>query len=372
MNGFNVRRALAIAKKEVAHILRDKFTLIMALVLPLVVVFVFGFAIEFNQSNIPTSFLDQDKSQTSRQFIETLTSSNYFKAEPLFSFSNMPRQLESESSKAIIVIPPQLEKDLLSGRGGEIQILINAADNQSAGSILSYLGQIQKMANAKIFCPSPILVPNLESRYLFNPELSSKWFTVPGLMVIIMTMIAILLTSLTVAREWESGSMELLLSTPIKPLEIIMGKIAPYAVLCMIAVMIVYYCARLIFKIPFAGNLFVYLLGCILFLITYLAQGIMISVVARKQMLAMQMSMLTGLLPSQLLSGFIFPVENMPVFFQTLTMILPARWFMEISRQSFLQGSTLWQMRTPFLAMAALMTLFVFVAFKRFKKDLEP
>jgi len=138
------------------------------------------------------------------------------------------------------------------------------------------------------------------------------------------------------------------------------------------AVAIVYWCARFIFQVPFEGNLAVYLLGCVLFLITYLAQGLMISVVTRNQMLAMQVAMITGLLPSQLLSGFIFPVENMPRFFQNLTMILPARWFMEISRESFLQGASLWQMRKPFLALFVLMSIFVIVALKRFKKDLEP
>lgn len=366
-----MKRAVAIAKKEFAHILRDRFTLSMALILPLMVVFIFGVAIEFNQANIPTAFLDQDRSQSSRQLIESFSSSNYFIASSIYDIGRIIRTLESESAKAAIVIPPQFEKNLLSGRGSEVQILVNAADNQSAGSVLSYIGDMQVRVNKKLVGTSASRFPAIESRFLFNPELNSKWFTVPGLMVIIMTMIALLLTALTIAKEWEFGSMELLLSTPVKPLEIIVGKIAPYAVLCFVAIVLTYLCARILFGVPFRGNHLTYLFGCFLFLTTYLAQGLMISVITRKQMLAMQISMLTGLLPSQLLSGFIFPIENMPTIFQWLTMILPARWFMEISRDSFLQGASFWQMRTPFLALLVQMILFVAVAIRKFKKDLE-
>lgn len=375
MNGnrFQPRRALAIARKELAHIFRDHFTLGLALGLPVAVVFIFGFAIEFNQTHIPTSVLDQDNTQSSRQLVETFNASGYFRTHSIQQVRETEKELESERSSAVILIPPGLERDLLAGKGGEIQVLLNAADNQAAGSVLSYIGEIRNRANMRLLGPqSATIVSPVVSRYLYNPELNSRWFTVPGLMVIIMTMIAIMLTALTVAREWEFGSMELLLSTPVHPLEIILGKMAPYAALCLAAVGIVYTSARLVFDVPFRGNMGVYLFGCMLFLITYLAQGLMISVLTRKQMLAMQISMITGLLPSQLLSGFIFPVENMPVFFQRVTMILPARWFMEISRRSFLQGATLWEMRGPFLALTALMCLFVLIALKKFKKDLEP
>lgn len=369
---FQPRRAIAIAKKEFAHVFRDRFTMGLALGLPIVIVLIFGIAIEFNQTNIPTAILDQDHSQSSRQFIETLSSSGYFEVVSIQRFSEVQKQLESESSKTAIIIPPKLESDLISGRGAEVQVLVNAADNQAAGSILSYLGDIQQRTNKKLVGSAPTNMPTLQSRFLFNPELNSKWFTVPGLLVVIMSMLAILLTALTVAREWEFGSMELLLSTPVKPLEIIVGKMTPYAVLCMSAVLITYFCARVFFGVPFAGSYIAFFVGCVLFLVTYLAQGLMISVITRKQMLAMQISMMTGLLPSMLLSGFIFPLENMPIFFRGLTMVLPAKWFMEISRGSFLQGASFWQMRDAFFALFLQMFFFVFVALKNFKKDVEP
>ena len=373
MNGFfNRRRAWAVAKKEVAHITRDKFTLSMALALPLIVVTIFGLAIEFNLTDIPTSFLDNDKSQSSREMMEIFSSSNYFHNSIIHSPNEGLYRLESEQAKAVVVIPPGFEKNVSSGLGAQAQVLIDAADGQAASSVLYYLGGIQRRSIERLTGRKIPQKITLKTRFLFNPELNSKWFTVPGLLVVIMTMIAILLTALTVAREWETGSMELLLSTPVRPLEIIIGKLTPYAVLCLGAVALVYFLARTAFGVPFVGNYFVFLLACLLFLITYLAQGLMISVLTRKQMLAMQMAMISGLLPSQLLSGFIFPIQNMPPFFQYFTTILPARWFMNLSRDCFLQGSSFWDMRSSFLGLTIIATVFITVSVKKFKRDLEP
>jgi ABC-2 type transport system permease protein len=187
-----------------------------------------------------------------------------------------------------------------------------------------------------------------------------------------MSILSILLTALTVAREWENGSMELLLSTPVRPIEIIVGKLAPYGVLGITAVTFVYVVARTVFGVPFAGNLAVFGLGCLLFLVSYLAQGLLISVVTRKQVIAMQFSMMSGMLPSNLLSGFIFPIESMPLFFQYFTMLLPARWFMRIARDTFLKGSSLLDLAGSFLALSLFCALMILMATRRFKRDLEP
>lgn len=370
-SGFRWNRTFAVAKKEIFHISRDRFTLAMALVLPVIVVTIFGVAIEFNLSNIPTGYLDYDRSQSSRALQETFGSSDYFRTRVVSTPAEGFRLIESEKIKALVIVPPAFEKDLLAGRGADVQILIDAADNSAAGSILSYVGEIQSRATTRILKQSMREPVQLKTRFLFNPELSSKWFVVPGLIAVIMSILAVLLTALTVAREWESGSMELLLSTPIRPLEVILGKLSPYAVLCLIAVGIVYALARVAFHVPFQGNPLVFLLGCLLFLVTYLAQGLLISVTTRKQTLAMQLAMLSALLPSQLLSGFIFPVESMPSFFRYLTMILPARWFMNIVRDCFLQGSSFWDQRSSFFALALIATALITLSVRRFKKDLE-
>jgi ABC-2 type transport system permease protein len=231
---------------------------------------------------------------------------------------------------------------------------------------------MQSLAARKITghpLPEPVA---LKTRFLYNPELNSRWFVVPGLMVVVLGILSILLTALTVAREWENGSMELLLSTPVEPVEIILGKLGPYLVLGLGAIAFVYLMARLGFGVPFRGNYLVFFAGCGLFLITYLAQGLLISVLTRRQQLAMQFSMMTGLLPSILLSGFIFPIESMPRFFRILTGALPARWFMIICRDVFLKGSGVFDLRYPFLALGIISVAMVTVSSRNFKKDLEP
>ncbi len=369
---FYWSRVGAIAKKEMFHILRDPFVLVFSLGLPVFLLFVFGLAIEFNVKNIPLAVNDTDHTQSSRELIETFGSSGYF----IIDYSSSPiiaeNTLWSSRDRGALIIPGGFQKDLFSGRKGTVQILLDGSDNSTVEPILGYLLAIQRIAAKKIANFDPSQNINFKTRFLFNPELNSRWFVIPGLTVVIMSILTVLLTALTVAREWENGSMELLLSTPVEPLEIIVGKLAPYAVLGIVAVTFVYTISRLFFQIPFNGSLWVFGSGCILFLITYLAQGLLISVVTRSQQVAMQIAIMSGLLPAQLLSGFIFPVDSMPTFFRYFTMIFPARWFMSISRQSYLKGSTLSDLIIPFIALGILCGVMIFMANKKFKKDLEP
>lgn len=369
----SLKRALAIAKKEQFHIMRDPFTLTMATILPVVLVLIFGLAIEFNVEDIELTVHDSDRSTSSRQVIESFTSSNYFILKPTYSsISNVIMDLDSERAKAAIVIAPEFEKQLHSYQGPRVQFILDGADNSTAGVILGYLGGIQKTAIAKTLqetVQSPI---EIKSRFLYNPELNSSWFVVPGLAVGVTAILSILLTALTVAREWETGSMELLLSTPIRPIEIIIGKLIPYTIIGIASILLVILTAIFGFGIPFAGNFIFFGIGSLLFLVACLAQGLLISVLIRTQQLAMQLAMVTGLLPSLLLSGFIFPTESMPFFFQKFTAILPSKWFMTISRSIFLKGSDILDLKIPFLALAALSAVLILVATKKFKKDLEP
>lgn len=369
---FVRRRAAAIAKKEVAHILRDPFTMGAALGLPIFMVLMFGIAIEFNVKNVALAVSDADRSQSSRRLLDTFGSSGYFMVRRTGSPARALGDVSTERARAALIIPPRFEKDLLSGRGAEAQVLVDGSDNSTVGPVLGYVGGIQNIASRRIGGFEPRAVYEVRTRYLFNPELNSRWFVVPGLTVVVMAILSILLTALTVAREWENGSMELLLSTPARPIEIIVGKLAPYGALGIIAVTLVYVLARTVFGVPFAGNHLVFGLGSLLFLMTYLAQGLLISVITRRQVVAMQIAMMTGMLPTQLLSGFIFPIESMPVFFRYLTMLLPARWFMRIARDTFLKGSGLIELAGPFLALSILCIALVLLAARRFKRDLEP
>jgi ABC-2 type transport system permease protein len=370
--GFVWRRALAIARKEVFHILRDPFTLVLALVFPVFMVMLYGVSMDFNVKNIHLAVSDSDQSQSSRRLIDSFGSSKYFLPHDVGSTADAVQDVQGERAKATLIIPPRFEKDLFGGRSAEVQLLVDGADNSTVASVVGYVGAIQSRANREIGDFNPPAPFQLRTRFLFNPELNSTWFVVPGLIAVVMAILSILLTALTVSREWENGSMELLLSTPVQPLEIIIGKLTPYGVLGLSAVTMIYVIARLIFGVPFVGNLAVFGLGCLVFLVTYLAQGLLISVVARNQAVAMQMAMVSGLLPSNLLSGFVFPVASMPFFFRYFTMILPARWFMQVSRDTFLKGSDLAQLAVPFGALALLCFGMIRMATRRFKRDLEP
>lgn len=372
MRNFVWARVRAIMRKEVFHILRDPFTLALALVFPVFVVVIYGIAIDFNVQNVRLAVSDADKSQSSRRLVDTFSSSRYFLPHGVFSPVEALQDVNAEKARASLIIPPRFEKDVLAGREAEVQILIDGADNSTVGPVTGYVGAIQSIANRRIGDFNPPETYQLRTRFLFNPELNSRWFVIPGLTVVVMSILSILLTALTVAREWENGSMELLLSTPVQPLEIIVGKLAPYGVLGLVAVTFVYIIARVFFHVPFVGSHAVFVLGCVLFLGTYLAQGLFISVVTRNQQIAMQFALLSGLLPSNLLSGFVFPVESMPVFFRYFTMILPARWFMKIARDTFLKGSSLFELGGSFLALTLLCAAMLILATRRFKRDLEP
>ncbi|MEI6805249.1 MAG: ABC transporter permease [Myxococcaceae bacterium] len=372
MKSFVFRRAAAVAKKEIYHVFRDPFTLGAAIGLPIFMVIIFGVAIEFNVKDIKLAVSDSDHSMSSRRLLDTFGSSDYFiphlVASPIEAIDN----LTSEKARATLIIPSGFEKNLLAGRQTSVQILIDGSDSSVVAPILGYLGSIQTIANERLTNLKAKPPYEIQPQYLFNPELNSKWFVIPGLNVMVMGILSILLTALTIAREYENGSMELLLSTPIQPLEIIIGKLAPYGLLGIISITFIYFIARFAFGVPFVGSHGVFALGALIFLAAYLAQGLLISVITRNQQVAMQLAMMSGMLPTQLLSGFIFPIESMPKFLQYFTMILPARWFMQISRDSFLEGTSFLQLWQPFLGLT-LFTIFVVGLGKRkFKRDLEP
>lgn len=370
MNSFDPRRAWSVARKELMHLLRDPFTLALALGLPLALVTFFGYAIDFEVRDITLAVSDRDGGPAARRLKEVLAASGYF--IPAETGDGAVRLLESGRASAALFIEPGFSRDLGAGRPAAVQLVMDGSDNTRVTAVAGYLQGIQRSAAKKLAGECPPATLSLETRFLYNPELNSRWFTVPGLIAIIIGLLGILLTALTVAREWENGSMEMLLATPVRPLEIIAGKIAPYAVLVLCGAVLVYLAARLLFGVPFYGSHLLFALACLLFVVAALSQGLFISVATRQQQIAMQFSIVTGLLPSMLLSGFIFPVESMPPFFYYFTMILPPRWFMEAARGIFLRGAGLAELAVPFAALAGLSFILLALALKKFKTDLEP
>lgn len=370
MNNKFLRKVFSIAKKEQFHIMRDPYALAIAILVPFFIVIVFGMVIDFDVKNIAINYQDQNQTAHSRDFLQKLERSGYFKtSKRLNSPEEAYREIENGDSKAFVQIPPDFEKNILSKKTTKVQILLDGADNSTAGVILGYLSKFNIYVNSNYFGINPKV--QINEQFYYNPQLLSSWFVVPGLTAIILALISILLTSLTIAKEWENGSMELLLSTPVKPIEIIMGKMLPYLVIGLAALALVLVQSFTVFKIPFNGSFITFIFTSVLFLLSCLAQGILISIIAKNQQLAMQISMITGLLPSLLLSGFIFPIENMPLFFQTLTSLLPARWYIQISRSIFLKGADISNVLAPTLALLGLSLVLVTAAIKKFKTNLE-
>jgi ABC-2 type transport system permease protein len=302
--------------------------MILALVVPLLLVLFFGFVIEIDDKNIKIAVQDNDNTQMSRRFSDIFKSSQYFKVGKINSQIQSEYDLSKNDTPVLLIIQNGFEQNIVRLNTAKVQLLLNGSDNAKSTSVAGYLSGIVDMAN-KIYSqdlnieyqPQDII----RTRFLFNSKLNSKWFIVPGLTTIIIGLIAIILMSLTIAKEWENGSMELLLSTPVQPIEIIFGKLIPYFILNMFSILLVFVMALLVFGLPFKGSFFVYIIACIIYVCGALALGVSISVMTRKQQTAIQFVFAIGVLPSFLFSGFIFSIENMPAFFRHLTAIFPQR-----------------------------------------------
>ncbi|MCL1901762.1 MAG: ABC transporter permease, partial [Firmicutes bacterium] len=363
-----LKKIKAIALKEYRHIMRDKFTLTAGFGLPLFLIIFFGFIIELNYDKIPVFVKDNSRSAQSRAFVQKLFAGDLFK--PSYVSGEDPIKYFERNETAVFI---NIDKDFgkfisypQNGRRAQIQILLDGSDNSKAGLVLSYIPSI--ISNAY----DGKQMYKIKTRFIYNGELNSKYFIIPGLIVVIIGLISILLSSLTIAKEWERGSMELLLSTGISPAEIILGKILPYMVMSLIATVVVFTAAQIVFAVPFTGSFVFFFVSCCVFITACLGLGIFISVIAKQQQLAMLISMPVGLLPSMLLSGFIFPIENMPLFFRILTAVLPQRWFMEICRGTFLRSAGFADLTIPFFALSGFCVFIVILASKKFKTDIEP
>ena len=354
------------------HILRDPFTLGLALGIPIIFLVFFGFAIDFDYRGIKLSVFDFDNSRQSRELVETFRASGYFDIFEGKNPGNPLRDVESEKAFMAMIINPEFGRKVVSGTGGRVQLLIDGTDNNKTGVVSGYMAGIYDSVLRRLTGYTPRPPISFETRFLYNPELNTKWFIVPGLIVVIIGLLSILMTALTVAREWENGSMELLLSTPVTPLEIVVGKIAPYVAFVFFGIFLIYLLARLLFGVPFMGSNLLFWSACLIFILTSLAEGLLISVITRQQQRAMQFSMVVGLLPSFILSGFIFPVENMSTFFNYFTMLLPPRWFMQIIRAIFLKGSGLLTLALPFGVLLLMSFVLIALAVIKSKKDVEP
>jgi ABC-2 type transport system permease protein len=370
MMAFDRRRLLAIARKEVLQLRRDPRSLALAFLLPVMLLILFGYAITWDVDEIVLAVVDQDQSATSRDLIARFEASGYFHvARRLARPGDMIPLLDRAAIQIALVIPPDFAADLGAGRPARLQAIVDGSDANTATIILAYARAIvEQYARAIVPAAAPPIT--VESRVWYNDELKSRNMIVPGLVAVIMMIIAAMLTSLTIAREWERGTMEQLAATPVSRLEVVLGKLLPYLAIGLADVALISLLGVFLFDVPFRGSVVLFSALTVLFLTGALGLGMFISAAARSQLLATQMAMVATFLPAYILSGFMFSISAMPKALQLVTLVVPARYFLVVTRGVFLKGVGLSVLYLPGLGMLAFAAIGLLLAVRAFRKEL--
>ncbi len=339
-------RIKAIAIKEVRQLKRDKRMLYVLFIFPIILLVLFGYAINFDVHHIKMVVYDQDHSSDSRNLIHTLTSSDYFDLVGYINNGSQIRDiLDTKKAQCVIVFPRDMSKKLYSRQNAPVQILIDGVDANTASLINSYLtlavASYSQNIQSKVMALNgrkPYMPVDIHPSFWFNPELKSSVFLVPGLIVMILIITAVVSISLSIVREKERGTAEQLNVSPLSSLEMLIGKTLPYVVISLIIAAFILVAGYILFGITIKGNIILLFFSMLLFIFASLNLGILVSSIADTQQVAFQISTLVSMLPSMLLSGFVFPIESMPPFIQIITNITPAKFFMIILRDILLKG----------------------------------
>jgi ABC-2 type transport system permease protein len=369
---MSFRRLRAVARKEVLQIRRDPWSLGLAFAIPMMLLALFGWVLTLDVEHLTLVVYDQDRSQPSRELIERFSRSRYFSVVAYVErLGDVERALDSARAKLGLVVPRNFARDLERGqRGVTLQVVVDGSDANIATISLGYVRSIVARYATDVGVAAP---PSVEGRVRawYNDDLRSRNFIVPGLIAVIMMMLAALLTALAVAREWERGTMEQLIATPIRAPELVLGKLLPYLAIGSLDVTVCVAVGVFVFRVPLRGNLLVLAGVSAMFLVGMLSLGLLISIKARTQLLASQIAILATLLPGLILSGFATPIENMPAWLQPVTYLNPARYYVTALKGLFLKGVG------PAVLMPEIVALVIFAAavivlmVRGFRKNLE-
>jgi ABC-2 type transport system permease protein len=341
-------RFLAVARKEVIQILRDTRSLLIVVLMPVILVVLFGYGVSLDLKHLPIYVWDRDGSQQSQDLLKRFQASEYFDVVRVVNdYPTLVRAIDDGRAKMGVVIPWDFSGRLHDGRTAQVQALVDASDDNTANVLIgysqavvqAYASQVQLDWMRKRGQAGQLAPLTVDTRTWYNENLESSAFIIPGVLALVMSVIGAFLTSLTIAREWERGSMEQLVSTPVTPLEIMLGKLVPYFIIGMFDVVVCAALALYWFHVPFRGSFVTLLVSSALFMIVVLSLGFFISVVAKNQLAASQIALVVTFLPAFLLSGFLYAIEQMPVVLQWITRILPARYYVSILKQVFLKGT---------------------------------
>ena len=370
---FDWRRLLALVRKESLQAIRDPSTILIAFVLPVVLLFLFAYAVSLDVREVRIGVVQESESASAQSLAAAFSGTRYLKVTTARDRREVADQLVSGALRGFVVIPQDFEHRLAS-RGTQplVQVITDGSQPNTANFVANYAQGVVQTWSASRSGGAPASAITLEPRYWFNAELESRRALVPGAIAIVMTIIGTMLTALVVAREWERGTMEAILSTPASVAEILIGKLLPYFALGMLATLAATALAVFVFDVPLRGSLFALLTLSAVFLIPALGQGLLISALTRNQFLASQIALFSGFLPSFLLSGFLFEIDAMPLPIQMVTYLIPARYFVSSLQTVFLAGDV-WSVFLPNLAaMAAIGVFFFALAKRKTRKNLQP
>jgi ABC-2 type transport system permease protein len=377
---MSLRRILAMMRKEVIQVWRDPFSLLIIIAMPLIQLVIYGYGVNLDVKHIPLCVYDRDGTQDSQDLLKHFQATDYFAIVRVSqSYRDVVRHIDQGACTVAVVVPPQFSEKLGSSGHTSVQALLDASDSNTASIGMSYALSIVQAYSSHVQIDwqqrhgLATLPPSVtfQPRTWFNENLESMANIVPGVVAMVMAVVGAFLTSLTVAREWERGTMEQLIATPVSKLEIQIGKLVPYFIIGMTDTALCAGVAVWWFDVPFRGSWIVLFVCSALFLVAVLALGYFFSVTGKTQLGASQMGLLATLLPTFLLSGFIFPIDQMPVVVQWITRILPARYYVSILRNVFLKGTAVRLMAGEILALAIFAVVLITLATRAFHKRLE-
>ena len=374
------QRITAIARKEFLQIRRDPRSLGLGIAIPMLLLFLFGYALTLDVDRVPLAVWDQSNTPVSREFVSRFTGSRYFSLKLVAdSYPDIERAIDSRNVLIALIIPPDFTRRVQAGRDAPVQVILDGSDSTTATLTSAYAETVAQGFNRDILLREtrrmglspPVAALEIRPRVWYNADLLSRNAIVPGLIAIIMMVIAALLTSLTVAREWETGTMEQVIATPLTPAELVVGKLIPYITIGMFDLALAVLSGRFIFDVPLRGSLLLLFTVSIIFLVGALSFGMLLGIITRSQFMASQLALVTTMLPAFLLSGFIFPIENMPYPIQVVTHLVTARYLVTMLRGIYLKEADLEILAGNILLLVIFGLLVVTLSIRKFRKKIE-
>ena len=375
---MNFVRLKAIIRKEFYHLIRDYRSLYLAFAVPLILIVLFGYALSLDVENVDTVIVDYDQSDLSRDFIRKLAASPYFQIKAQLSDTKKAiAYLDNDRAKAVIVFPANYTSSLRADRETPLQIIIDGSDPNFAGMIRGYLTAFTEQYNQKLLFEylnrqgMEKIRPPVDGRIRiwFNEDLESRNFIIPGIIAIIIMIVGALMTSLIIAREYEQGTMETIKSLPVRAGEFLLGKALPYFAIGLADVLVAVLLGQLLFGVVMKGNFWLMIVASSLYLGVALSLGLLISNVTKSQLVANQMAILITYLPSLLLSNFVFPVINMPLFLQAITYVVPATYFIDILSGIYLRNLGMAHLWPSLLILSLIFTVLTAINYIFLKKE---